>query len=74
MAPDGHGHDLAQHSLAGAGADVPAVGEHSQAQQHRAENQAEHELGLLCPGRTGLLEQRHPVGNRFHAGQRAASC
>jgi hypothetical protein len=69
---DGGGDDLAQHRLTGSGPDVPPVGQHRHAEQHHAEDAAEQQLGMLGPDLTGLLEQRHPVGDRLHAGQRAA--
>ena len=69
---DGHGHDLAQDGLAGAGSDVPALGQDGEAEQHGAEDEAEQDFGPLGPHGPRLPEQGHPVGDRLHAGQRAA--
>ncbi len=56
--PDRLGHDLAEHGLVRARLDMELVGEHREPEQHRAEDHAEQELGPLCPGHAGSLEQR----------------
>ena len=69
---DGHRHDLAEDGLPRSGADVPALREHRQAEQHGAEDDAEQHLGPLGPHGPWLAEQRHAVGDRLDAGERAA--
>ena len=73
MPTDRHGHDLAEDGLVRSWADVPAAGQHGQAEQHDAEDHAEQQLGALGPDHPGLLEQRDAVGDRLHAGERAAT-
>ena len=52
---------------------MPAPGQDGETEQHRAEDEAEQHLGPLGPDGPGLSEQRHPVGDRLHAGQGAAT-
>ena len=72
MASDGVPHDLAEHRLARTGPDVAAAGEDGQPEEHRAEDDAQQKLGPLGPHDPRLFEQRDPVRDRLHAGERAA--
>ena len=71
--PDGERHDLAQDGLPRAGADVPALGQNGESEQHGAEDDAEQQLGRLGAPRPRFAEQRDSVGDGLDAGQRAAS-
>ena len=73
MAPDRQPHDLTEDSLLRSGADVPAVSEHRETKKHRAKNDAEHQFGAFRARYPGLLKERHAVGDRLDAGERAAA-